>query len=73
VTARLNGCNGKPRPTAASTYRAQAGWLDGITDQGAPVRVPVYREIPHRMSTTCQYDKSASDPGCAGCHHGAKP
>lgn len=25
--------------------------------------------ILHRMSTDCKYDKSATDPRCAGCKH----
>lgn len=25
--------------------------------------------ITHRLSTDCKYDKSATDPRCAGCKH----
>ena len=26
-------------------------------------------EVPFRMSHTCRYDQSLSDPGCIGCKH----
>lgn len=66
VHRRLNGCHNKPRPTAATTHQAQDGWL---SFEGS--RLPNLVPVPFRMSTTCQYDKSATDPGCAGCQHGA--
>jgi len=72
VTAPRPGCWNKPRPTEATTYIAQAGWDVSYEHRlSGPIpmsREPVLIDIPHRMSTTCKYDKSATDPGCAGCH-----
>jgi hypothetical protein len=73
AAVRHPGCWNKPRPTAETTHVGQAGWSPIFRDGfGAPCRAPVLVDIPHRMSTTCQYDKSATDAGCAGCVHGAK-
>lgn len=71
VPRPLNGCHNKPRPTAESTYPAQDGYIDAVKSAGGePTRLPRVVQVPHRMSTTCQYDKSATDAGCAGCQHG---
>ncbi len=70
----LNGCHNKPRPTAESTYPAQDGWYDLRELRfGRPGRVARTVAIKHTMSTTCQYDKSATDVGCRGCQHGSAP
>lgn len=68
---RHPGCWNKPRPTAETTHVAQAGWLAVVS--AVPSRMPRMVTVPHRMSTTCKYDKSGSDPGCAGCQHGSAP
>lgn len=61
------GCHNLPRPVAgAVTHLAQAGWrVDGRPLSREPVMVPIH----HVMTTTCQFDKSTTDPSCAGCHH----
>lgn len=69
AAVRYPGCWNKPRPTTSTTYTAQAGWRE-YEERGEVIRVPVLVLIPHRMSTTCQYDKSATDAGCSGCVHG---
>lgn len=74
---RLNGCHNRPRPTAATSYQAQAGWeyrnvlcaepYEAPRDE--PTRIPVLVDIPHVMSTECRYDASATDQGCVACVH----
>lgn len=46
------------------------GWQvhNGMTATGNR-RIQAYKLVEHRMSTTCQYDKSGSDPRCSGCKH----
>lgn len=74
MTTRLNGCNNKPRPTPEKTYMAQDGYNQGVkTALEIPTRLPLMVAVPHRMTTTCQYDKSETDKGCAGCAHGSQP
>lgn len=70
ITLHLAGCHNRPRPTAETSYVAQAGWRE-YEERGEPVRVPVLVRIKHAMSTSCQYDKSATDSACGGCVHGA--
>lgn len=62
-------CHNKPRPTKDSSYVAQAGWVDMRDGLGTPIRAPVLRDIKSAFgTTTCQYDKSQTDPACFGCH-----
>jgi hypothetical protein len=71
----LYGCNNKPRPTAESSYVAQAGWSETFRDGlGAPCRVPIYIDIKSAFGTTaCQYTLAhATDPECSGCVHRSK-
>lgn len=73
IAQKLNGCNNKPRPTAETTYPAQDGYIDTVkTADLKPTRLPLMVGVPHRMSTTCQYDKSETDKGCTGCAHGSQ-
>lgn len=69
------GCHNRPRPTAETSYVAQAGWSETFRDGfGAPQRVPVYVDIKAAFGTTaCQYTHGhPADPGCAGCEHQLK-
>ncbi len=64
------GCWNKPRPQAWTTIPAH----DGYTPPREQTTVIGYRTpkvvmIKHTMSTECRYDKSATDPRCAGCEH----
>lgn len=62
------GCHNQPRPTPATSYTAQFGY-----ELSYGRRVPLYRPVPHVMTTACQYTLShATDPGCAGCQHQSK-
>jgi hypothetical protein len=63
------GCHNQPRPTPATSYIGQAGWRDMRDQFGAPVRSPVFVDIPHQLSTDCRFDRSASDVKCSGCEH----
>ena len=68
-----NGCWNRPRPTAETSYLAQAGWGEMyLTGQGVPHRNPVYVEVKHRLSTECQYTLTTKDVRCAGCAHEQK-
>jgi len=58
------GCNGKPRPTPETFYWAQDGYL-----RVAAGRVRRDVAIKHVMSTSCQYNKTMTDPKCSGCEH----
>jgi len=64
----IYACNGRPRPTEATTHVAQSGWRQ-YEEGGKPVKVPVFETIPHRLSTDCRYDASQNDPKCQGCGH----
>lgn len=69
------GCHNKPRPTAESSYVAQAGWSALYRDGfGGPCRDPIYVDIKSAFgTTTCQYTLThATDPLCSGCAHRAK-
>ncbi len=40
----------------------------------AGTRLPRIVQIPHVMTTDCQFTKhNPTDPGCAGCNHQSKP
>lgn len=67
------GCHNRPRPTAETSYVAQTAFTVLRDGFGAPCRIPVYVDIRHTMSTTCQYDKSDVDQRCGGCEHGSAP
>lgn len=57
------GCyNRKP---FAKSYVAQAGWK--TIEGDPPTREPIWKNIPHRNTTDCQYSLHRDDPGCAGC------
>jgi hypothetical protein len=65
------GCHNKPRPTKESGYIAQGGWREYKDQQGRPVKMPVHVEVKSAFgTTTCQYDKSATDSSCKGCQWG---
>ena len=63
-----NGCHN--RKPYATSYLAQDGHhqlQEGVT--GNP-RAPRYVEVPHAMTTDCQYthtDLGRKDAGCHGC------
>lgn len=64
---RRYGCHNRPRPTADSSYQTQNGYETDFL--GRRIR-PVYKAIKSAFGTTsCQYDKSATDAACAGCEH----
>lgn len=65
----MYGCHNKPRPTEYSYYVAQVGWINKSTGViGIAHREPVYKPIKSAFGTTsCQYDKSATDTSCKGC------
>ena len=64
-----NGCYDMPRPTAETSYLAQAGWGPTYDNGHGPWRMPRYVEVKHVLSTECQYTKTTPDPRCAGCVH----
>jgi len=67
-----HGCHNKPRVSPSSSYTAQNGWRE-FTDRGLPVKVPVWVEVKSNFGTSaCQYDKSATDKECNGCHQQGK-
>lgn len=68
------GCHNQPRPVAgAVTHLAQSGYEEPVDENwGWFSRKPRYVEIHHTMSTDCRYDKSTTDPRCAGCQHISK-
>lgn len=70
MSAPRPGCHNRPRPQSNAMYIAQDGWREYI-ERGRPVRVPVFVEVPHVMTTDCQTDLTT--PGCAGCVHGVRP
>lgn len=67
------GCHNRPRPTAETSYVAQAGFKIVRDGFDAPWRVPALVTIKHTLSTNCRYDLSAADQRCAGCAHGSQP
>lgn len=46
-------------------------WTDGNNQRTghSMQEVRVFKQIPFRMSTACQYDQQATDARCAGCKH----
>lgn len=73
MSAHRYGCHNRPRPTAASSYIAQAGWVGVKGGSLGTQRHPIHVEIMSAFGTTdCQYDKSATDAACAGCNHATK-
>ncbi len=82
MTALRPGCWNKPRPTAETMHMAQDGWFESHHNPDDTInmgwkypqqRIARLVPVPFSMSTTCKYDKSATDAGCSGCEHGAKP
>lgn len=41
-------------------------------ERGRPIKIPVYVEIPHAMTTECQWSKMNKNPACKGCKWRAK-
>lgn len=60
------GCHNLPRPTETTTHPAQDGWF---YDASGMTRKPRIVQIQHVMTTECRYDKTDTDPCCAGCVH----
>lgn len=70
TSTRRNGCWNLPRPTADTSYVAQAGWQDRHSwELNRPKREPVYVKVRHAMTTDCQYTKTTPDKACEGCCH----
>lgn len=65
----MYGCHNKPRPTTGTPIKVQDGYHAGMFsyESGASDRLPRMVSVPYVMSTTCQYDKSATDTSCKGC------
>lgn len=46
----------------------QDGWLPAVID-GEPTRLSRMIDVEFRMSDSCRYDRSESDPACSDCKH----
>lgn len=65
-----NGCNNRPRPEAGKPLLVQDGYFNTVDEGwGNLSRRARYHTVPFTMYTECQYDASATDPGCSGCAH----
>lgn len=62
---KQNGCHNK---NFNDGYYAQDGMKIIQDADGDTVSVRKMVWIPHRMTTTCQYDKANTDKGCVGCN-----
>ena len=62
------GCHN--HPPRVDSYRAQRGWHHfwGLGD-AFPRRFAIMMDVQDRMSRECMYDRSSTDPQCAGCKH----
>lgn len=75
MTPPRNGCYDGQRgdALAAHTYPAQDGWIEqplgsAETAQGVTTRIPRIVQVPHVMTTECQYSiHTRADPKCEGC------
>lgn len=61
--AKHYACHSRPRPTAETTTRMQAGWKPTLLGSREAVMV----DVPHVMSTGCMYEANKPDPRCADC------
>lgn len=61
------GCHNRPDEFEPAVW-LQDGWMPAVID-GEPTRLPRMIDIEFRMSNECRYDRSETDPACAGCKH----
>lgn len=54
------------RPALGKPLVVQDGYREYV-ERGRPVKIPVYAEIPHAMTTDCQWSKMNKSPACKGC------
>lgn len=59
------------RPPMEETLVVQDGYRE-YTERGFPVKIPVYKVIPHVMTVDCQWSKTNHDRSCRGCKWKAK-
>ena len=64
------GCYNRPIP-GGKPLVVQNGYREYV-ERGHPVKIPVYVEIPHAMTTDCQWSKHNRDRSCQGCRWKAK-
>lgn len=57
------GCYNRPTP---APLVVQDGYRE-YTERGFPVKIPVYKVIPHVMTVDCQWSKTNRDRSCRGC------
>lgn len=53
-----------PRPTPATSYPAQIGYVEMRDGYDNPCRAPQYRDVKHVMSCDCRYSATTEDPRC---------
>ncbi len=57
------------RPSMKDWYHAQDGYWQ-MSKPEAGTRLPRIVQIPHVMTTDCQFTRlNPEDPGCTGCCH----
>ncbi len=67
---KLHGCHS--RPPFKPWHHAQDGYHP-MSKPEAGTRLPRIVQIPHVMTTDCQFTRlNPEDPGCAGCNHQKK-